>query len=226
LGEANLLPVTKQNLEPARKLLDEVIDQVSRQFYADLAPAIDRVWDDGIDAIGADLREWLRRASEEDSGYEPWRFELSFGLGDGQKRRQADAHSSPKAVNLDCGIQLRGSIDLVERRPSGHLRITDHKTGKANGGEEQIIAGGTSLQPALYALVAEKLFRGELEVDRGRLYFCTSAVFGRRIRRSRCPTRSVHPKFRRAAGNDHWRSAGEAVFASSASRAAMHVVRL
>jgi ATP-dependent helicase/nuclease subunit B len=175
LGEANLLPVTKQNLEPARKLLDEVIDQVSRQFYADLAPAIDRVWDDGIDAIGADLREWLRRASEEDSGYVSWRFELSFGLGDGQKRRQADAHSSPKAVNLDCGIQLRGSIDLVERRPSGHLRITDHKTGKANGGEEQIIAGGTSLQPALYALVAEKLFRGELEVDRGRLYFCTSA---------------------------------------------------
>jgi ATP-dependent helicase/nuclease subunit B len=30
------------------------------------------------------------------------------------------------------------------------------------------------LQPALYALAAEKLFRGELKVDCGRLYFCTS----------------------------------------------------
>ena len=31
------------------------------------------------------------------------------------------------------------------------------------------------MQPALYALVAEKLFRGELTVKAGRLYFCTSA---------------------------------------------------
>jgi ATP-dependent helicase/nuclease subunit B len=175
LGEAKLLPVTRQNLEPARKILDEVTEQVARQFYSDLAPAIDRVWDDGIDAIRIDLREWLRRASEDDSGYIPWRFELSFGLSDRQKRRQADSHSSPKPVGLDCGIQLRGSIDLIERHPSGHLRISDHKTGKANGEEGQIIAGGTSLQPALYALVAEKLFCGELQVNCGRLYFCTSA---------------------------------------------------
>jgi RecB family exonuclease len=175
LGDAKLLPVTRQNLNPARKMLDEVIEQVARQFYSDLAPAIDRVWDDGIDAIRVDLREWLRRASEDESGYIPWRFELSFGLSGSRKRRQADSHSSPRPVDLDCGIQLRGSIDLVERHPSGHLRISDHKTGKASGEEGQIIAGGASLQPALYALVAEKLFRGELKVNCGRLYFCTSA---------------------------------------------------
>ena len=174
LGEANLLPVTRQNLERARQILDDAIEQVARQFYSDLAPAIDRVWDDGIDSIRIDLREWLRRASEDDSGYVPWRFELSFGLGGEAKRGQAESHSSAKAVDLDCGIQLRGSIDLVERHPSGHIRISDHKTGKADGEEGQIIAGGKSLQPALYALVAEKLFRGELKVDCGRLYFCTS----------------------------------------------------
>jgi len=77
-------------------------------------------------------------------------------------------------VDLDCGIQVRGSIDLVERHPSGRIRISDHKTGKANREDGQIIAGGKSLQPALYALVAEKLFHGELKVDCGRLYFCTS----------------------------------------------------
>jgi RecB family exonuclease len=176
LKEASLLPISRQNLERVGTTLDEVIEEAARQFYSDLAPAIDRVWDDGIDSIRVDLREWLRRASEDDSGYVPWRFELSFGLADsGAQRRQADPHSTPKPVDLDCGIQLRGSIDLVERHSSGHIRISDHKTGKANGEDGQIIAGGKSLQPALYALVAEKLFRGELKVDCGRLYFCTSA---------------------------------------------------
>jgi CRISPR/Cas system-associated exonuclease Cas4 (RecB family) len=157
-------------------MLDEVIDEVAGRFYAELAPAIDRVWDDGIDSIRVDLREWLRRASEDGSGYVPWRFELSFGLADSQaNRRQADPHSTPDPIDLDSGIQLRGSIDLVERHASGHIRISDHKTGKADGEDGQIIAGGKSLQPALYALVAEKLFRGELKVDSGRLYFCTSA---------------------------------------------------
>jgi PD-(D/E)XK nuclease superfamily len=125
----------------------------------------DRVWDDGIDLIRVDLREWLRRASEDRSGYVPWRFELSFGLADSPaQRRQADAHSTPNPIGLDSGIQLRGSIDLVERHANGHIRITDHKTGKADGEDGQIIAGGQSLQPALYSLVAEKLFRGELSV--------------------------------------------------------------
>ena len=81
----------------------------------------------------------------------------------------------PGAVDLDCGIQLRGSIDLVERHPSGLVRVTDHKTGKADGKRGQLIDGGKSLQPLLYALAAEKLFAGKGKVACGRLYFCTSA---------------------------------------------------
>jgi RecB family exonuclease len=175
LKAANLLPINRQNLESAGKMLDGVIGEVAHQFHEDLAPAIERVWDDGIDSIRMDLREWLRRASEDASGYVPWRFELSFGLAESDaQRRQADPHSTLKPVDLACGIQLRGSIDLIERHANGHIRISDHKTGKADGEDGQIIAGGKSLQPALYALVAEKLFRGELKVDGGRLYFCTS----------------------------------------------------
>ena len=128
----------------------------------------------GIAAIRADLREWLRRASEDESGYVPWYFEMSFGLGAPTERRQADPHSVPDAVDLDCGIQLRGSIDLVERHPSGLVRVTDHKTGKADGKRGQLIDGGKTLQPVLYALAAEKLFAGEGKVDAGRLYYCTS----------------------------------------------------
>jgi ATP-dependent helicase/nuclease subunit B len=163
------------NLDAARQRLDAIIAEVAGHYRDNLAPAIDRVWEDGIAAIRADLREWLRRASEDDSGYVPWHFELSFGVEGRPGRRQADPQSVPGAVDLDCGIQLRGSIDLVERHPSGLVRVTDHKTGKSEGKSDLLIDGGKSLQPLLYALAAEKLFAGQAEVSTGRLYFCTSA---------------------------------------------------
>jgi RecB family exonuclease len=175
LREAGLHPVRAQTLERAHRELDLVLDQVAARYEDELAPAIKRVWQNGIAAIRADLREWLRRASKDDSGFVPWRFELSFGLAHRTERRQADPRSVPGAVDLDCGIQLRGAIDLVERHPSGLLRVTDHKTGKADGKPDQLIAGGKSLQPLLYALAAEKIFTGEAKVTGGRLYFCTSA---------------------------------------------------
>ena len=75
-----LLPVRPTNLVQAQQSLDVVIAEVAARYRDDLAPAIDRVWEDGVASIRADLREWLRRASEDDSGYVPWRFELSFGL--------------------------------------------------------------------------------------------------------------------------------------------------
>jgi CRISPR/Cas system-associated exonuclease Cas4 (RecB family) len=175
LRAGKLLPVTPKRLDQARKILDSVIENVAADYYDDLAPAIDRVWEDGIAAIRADLREWLQRASVDESGYVPWHFEMSFGLAHRNERRQADPQSVPDAVELDYGIQLRGSIDLVERHPSGLVRVTDHKSGRTNGKAGQIVAGGSSLQPVLYALVAEKLFGDKAKVECGRLYFCTSA---------------------------------------------------
>ena len=74
---------------------------------------------------------------------------------------------------LDCGIRLRGSIDLVERAEGGRLRVTDHKTGKQRVDEGDVVAGGGALQPVFYALAAEKLFPDD-EVETGRLYYCTS----------------------------------------------------
>ena len=173
LREERLLPVRPNNLERAWRKLDTVIVEVAARYRDELAPAIERVWEDGVAAIRADLREWLRRASEDDSGYVPWHFELSFGLEYRSERHQTDPRSVPGAVELDCGLQLRGSIDLVERCPPRQVRVTDHKTGKANSKPGRQIDGGKSLQPLLYALAAEKLFAGEV-VTSGRLYFCTS----------------------------------------------------
>ncbi len=171
LRDEGLLPVTPEGLARARDRLDAVLDAVAERHREELAPAIDRVWEDGVASVRADLREWLRRTSEDDSGFVPWRFELAFGL---PGRRDRDPHSVEDPVALDCGIQLRGSIDLVERAGDGRLRVTDHKTGKRRVESGEVVSGGEALQPVLYALATEKLFPDDA-VDCGRLYYCTSA---------------------------------------------------
>ncbi len=174
LRNENVLPVRPDNLDRAFILLEGVVTDVAARYEDDLAPAIDRVWENGVGAIRADLREWLRRASEDDSGYVPRHFELSFGLAHRFERRHADPRSVTDPIELDCGIRLCGSIDLVERHPRGLLRITDHKSGKFHGALTQITDGGKMLQPVFYALAAEKLLAGDGTVAEGRLYFCTS----------------------------------------------------
>ncbi|HEX4382542.1 MAG TPA: PD-(D/E)XK nuclease family protein [Myxococcales bacterium] len=169
LQEAGALPITETSLRDAEARLERVLAQVAAAYADKLAPAIERVWTDCIAAVSVDLREWLRRMTGELS-WDPWRFELSFGLANDVTER--DPHSTPDPVRLDEGLQLRGSIDLVERRPSGELRATDYKTGKAWAKPGVVIGGGATLQPALYALALEKLFPGT-RVEGGRLYYST-----------------------------------------------------
>ena len=170
LRKADLLPVTKNRLETAREMLDHVLAEVGGAEHDRLHPAIERVWKDAMENIAADLREWLRRMPEEPD-WTPAYFELSFGLKD---VREQDAVSKDEPVVLDAGIQLRGSIDLVERDDAGRLRATDHKTGKVRAQRGDVIKKGEVLQPVLYALTIEKLFP-KTEVKEGRLYYCTAA---------------------------------------------------
>jgi CRISPR/Cas system-associated exonuclease Cas4 (RecB family) len=130
---------------------------------------IPRVWDDELALIKGDLAEWLRRQVT-DRAWVPEKFELAFGLS---ARRDMDPDSRPEPVALDCGIQLRGSIDVVERGRGVSLRATDYKTGKASVGARAIISKGEALQPVLYALTLEKMFP-EKQVTSGRLYYCTT----------------------------------------------------
>ena len=173
LRQRKLLPVRAASLKAAYRTLEEIVSATATRYSDDLAPAIARVWEDEIAAIHVELREWLRLASEDDSGYVPLHFELGFGLGDRAQSDRNDPASVVTAIELDCGIRLRGSIDVVERHPTNQIRVTDHKTGRANARKGQIVGGGNSLQPLLYALAAEKIL-GTSEVREGRLYFCTS----------------------------------------------------
>lgn len=170
LRDTGQLPLTQAGLPAARELLDATLDRVAARTADELAPSIPRVWKDEIEGLRLDLREWLRLVCEE-RAWVPHRFELAFGLrdfGDGR-----DAHSQDEPVALDCGIQLRGSIDLVERSPDGVLRVTDFKTGRARFSQGSVVDGGKALQPVLYALAAEKLFE-DGDVREGRLWYCTT----------------------------------------------------
>ncbi len=169
LRDLRLLPITPANLESAQVELEHLVDDVAERWRDDLAPAIERVWKDGIDAIRADLREWLRRASQDPQRFCPERFELAFGL---KGRDHADPMSSQDPIAIAGGLKLRGSIDLIERSADGVLRVTDHKTGKVRAQKNFVIAGGKTLQPVLYALAAERLLAEP--VRSGRLYYCTA----------------------------------------------------
>ena len=168
--ERPLLPVGPENGARVSELLEEVLEKVAGDFRDRLVPAIERVWDDGIEAIRQDLREWLQRESDGRSPFEPWRFELSFGLPRDPDR---DAHSVGEPVDLGVGLKLRGAIDLIERTAGGVLRVTDHKTGRHRAKAGATIQGGELLQPVLYALAAQRLFP-EQRVESGRLYYCTA----------------------------------------------------
>ena len=169
LREEGMLPLAEAAQERAFQMLEDVVREVAASYEEELVPAIERVWQDGLLGIRADLREWLRRTVR-DHEYTPAFFELSFGLRDRGDAR--DPLSRDEDVKIPSGLRLRGSIDLVERRKDGALRATDHKTGKVRAAHGDVIKGGDVLQPVFYALVLEALMPGT-KVSGGRLYYCT-----------------------------------------------------
>ena len=170
LAADNSLPVTPQNLPAALDCLDAVLQQIACRAESDLAPAIPQIWRSEIQAIRADLRGWLQQKALLEPDWKPEFFELSFGLDDPLGR---DPRSRKEPVEISGGFRLEGSIDLVERHASGVVRVVDHKTGKIPDPKPEMLGAGEVLQPALYALAAEKIL-GE-PVAFGRLYYSTIA---------------------------------------------------
>lgn len=162
--------VTHETLPTVLARLHDVVLKVSSEIYDQFKPAIERVWEDGVQILEADLREWLNKVADEPE-WKPAHFELSFGLP-GRDVDAQDPASVPTPVTLTEGLQVRGSIDLVEKSASGALRATDYKTGRARAEDGNVIGGGRHLQPVLYALVLEKLFPG-VKVEGGRLFYST-----------------------------------------------------
>ena len=163
------LPVKAAGVPRALGVLERVVREVSAERREELAPAIERVWLDEMEAIARDLRMWVRKLPEAEE-WTPRHFELSFGL-DVEGR---DPSSVAEPVLIDGRFKLRGSIDLVEEATRGNaIRITDHKTGRNRTTARTIIGGGAMLQPVIYGLAVEKIL--DRPVTGGRLFYCTAA---------------------------------------------------
>lgn len=116
---------------------------VAAEHRERLAPAVPRVFDDAVIAIGRDLKGWLERTI----GVTEWRplaIEESLAADD------------RVGVQLADGLRVRGRVDLVEERADGQLRATDFKTGKIEAPANARVHGGAMLQPLVYALALER----------------------------------------------------------------------
>ncbi|MEM8930790.1 MAG: PD-(D/E)XK nuclease family protein, partial [Acidobacteriota bacterium] len=180
LAKSRLLPMRERDIETLYNLADQTLDSVAGRFEEELAPAIPRVWASELEGLRIDVRGWIRSVV---SAAEPWRpehFELAFGLDSGEHH---DPASTREDAVLTGGRRLRGSIDMVEVSTDDHpagpgrIRVTDHKTGRALPSRRHLLVrGGETLQPLLYALVAERLLTDAERprtVDGGRLSYCT-----------------------------------------------------
>ena len=165
------LPVTVVTLDAVRAALDQIVDLVAAQRYDELAPAVDRVWNDEIASIRRDLHGWLHYLARDGAEWQPAFFEFGFGSVPGER----DANSVRDDVTLPDGFKLRGAVDLIEEHHATKvLRVTDHKTGrKPDRIERVIVGGGGVLQPVLYAMAIETALGRP--VSHGRLFYCTAA---------------------------------------------------
>jgi CRISPR/Cas system-associated exonuclease Cas4 (RecB family) len=161
------LPIGAANRDRALGVLDAALVEIADREYEQLAPAIDRIWNDEIAAIRRDLRLWVEEIAATVEWTPKW-FEWSFGLNDAGR----DEESRADDAVIDGRFRLHGSIDLVEERANGDLRVTDHKTGKYRGKDHMIVDGGAALQPVLYSLALEAA-TGRPVVE-GRLYYATT----------------------------------------------------
>jgi ATP-dependent helicase/nuclease subunit B len=170
LRRLNLFPLTEERFDDARRIADATIDAIASTYHDRLAPAIERVWRDQIEAIRADSYHWLRTIVADAAAWTPRYFELSFGL---TPLDDAEPGSVADPVTLPEGWVLHGSIDLVEEHRTGaRLRVTDYKTGRDNAPATLVVGQGETLQPLIYARVAESLLGKP--VAETRLFYATT----------------------------------------------------
>jgi len=169
LNVEGLLPPKVTQLNQHLEILDTVVRKVAEEAYEELAPAIERVWLDSIEAIRADLRIWLEIVAKRNN-WTPVHFEFGFGFKPNDDR---DPQSLPDPVQLATGELIHGIVDMIECSDDGNiLRVTDHKTGKDRTNEGLVVGHGEYLQPVIYGLAIEAALKKE--VIEGRFFFCTT----------------------------------------------------
>ncbi len=103
-------------IETVLEVLDATLTRIAAKYAEEVAPAVDRVWQDEIASMRTDLHVWTRHLADTKE-WEPWLFEYAFGLPNeaierGSAEVGRDPNSLPDPVEIDGRFLLRGSIDL------------------------------------------------------------------------------------------------------------------
>jgi RecB family exonuclease len=148
-------PVDPVSFNAAVEVLDTVLRETAAEYAERLAPAIPQIWENEVERLRADLRGQLAAVAYEDSSWISTEAERAFDN-----------------VTVGEGWRVRGRMDLIEQNGNGGTRITDYKTGSFPDPAPQVTGGGEMLQPLLYAMAAERIYR-DRTVTNGRLFYAT-----------------------------------------------------
>ena len=163
------LPIRLEHQTHALQVLDACLDKAARDHEERVLPTVSSVFWDEIERMRVEMHAWLIQVIDERDSLEPIRYDLSFGL---PPHEHEDPRSVAEAAVLEGGYLLHGAIDVVERHvATSQCRVTDIKTGTSFSKPGMVIGGGEVLQPVLYALALEALWK-ERVID-ARLSFCT-----------------------------------------------------
>ena len=143
------------NLPAALERLDAVLHEVAEAPRPIWPRQSRRSGAAEMQGLRADLRGWLQQKRDSEADWTPEFFELSFGLRGSGRPRSAQPQRSRghRGRRLSC----RAPSTWWSAIRSGMLRVVDHKTGRVPEPRPELVGGGEVLQPALYALAAEKM---------------------------------------------------------------------
>jgi len=170
LEREGALPFGPEGLPRAKAALDGRLDAAAREHEERTLPPVESVFRDEIERARRELHAWLERVAEQSWLVWPVRYDLSFGL---PPHEHEDPRSVAEPAILEGDFRLHGAIDLVERHATtGHARVTDAKTGANFTKPGLVIGGGEVLQPVLYGLAYEAVWKEP--VTDACLSFCTA----------------------------------------------------
>ena len=139
-------------------IADEVLDHADRENPGWL----DHLWDRDRGTIVRDLRRWFEEDSADHAaGWTPTHVERTFGMPP-HGLPYSEPPENP-VVRFDLGtttIEFRGSVDRIDARRDGRIRVTDYKSGQKNRYKNITIDspthGGTHFQLPVYGLLAQE----------------------------------------------------------------------
>lgn len=157
-AKRNEHPDPKTHLAEAWRILDDCIQEVRRR----IPPPSEAVFQFEVEALRRSVRVFLEGEATERATNRPSYFEVGFGM----EGAEGIGTTTPVEIRLPGGtIALRGKIDRIDRLSRAHAwEVWDYKTGQSKTYlRTQYTNGGTQLQHALYAKVAETLLRQSVD---------------------------------------------------------------